>query len=479
MRTVLTGLSVLALAGTAAAETLKVPQQYATIAEAAAAANEGDTIVVSKGVYFENVTFNQPSLRIVGKKAVIDGAPGTSHGTAFTVDGGGTTIQGFTFRNGSTQLQINGSDCVVSKCRFDGPRGTGINAGGASNTTVTDCVVLGPGSTGILLGSGSVSRSSVRQGSAAGIVLFGPGASVDRCTVLLNSSGRAIEVTASPATVTGNRVAGCAQGIRVNGDGAQVTGNSISRVGGGVGVQVFGSGALVSANAIVDAAGGVEVFGDSADILGNRVSGFNGEYYGIYVAGDDPAIGGNQVAHGYDSAVGIRAQSGSVAGGGFVDDNRVQDVDVGGIEISGTGIAVRRNRVAGCGNSRQRSGFRLDGTGHTIEDCSSDGNRDSGFVVSGSGHALRRCRAKGNTAFGFVLFGDDHAVDACVATGHGGAGLINLGMNLLLLDSTFLGNREDVSINPFGPATFSVASSGNTFVTGGLAEPSDIWQADD
>ena len=479
MRIALTGFFVLAMAASAAAETLTVPQQYSTLAEAAAAANSGDTIVVSRGVYYENVVFGQTSLTIIGKKAIVDGTPGTSHGTCFTVNGSGSTVQGFTFRNGSTGIQVNGSNCTVKKCRVDSPRGIGINAAGASFTTISDCVVIAPANSGILLGSGSVSKCSVRQSNANGIVASGPSVVVDRCTVLLNSSGEAIDVTSGDATVTRNRVAGCSIGIRVAGDDAVITGNSIARIGGGVAITVFGSGALVSGNGILDAEGGIEVFGDSAEILGNKVAGFNDEYYGVYVAGDDLIISGNQVRDGYYSAIGIRAQSASVIGGGFVDDNRVQDVDVGGIEISGTGITVRRNRVAGCGNNYSRSGIQIDGVGHTIEDSSSDRNRDSGFRVNGTGHTLRRCRAANNTAYGFVLFGDDHTVEACVGTGNGGNGLINLGNNLLLLDSTFLGNREDVAINPFGAATFSASSGGNTFVTGAFDDPSNIWQADD
>lgn len=478
MRILLTGFSVLAIAGTAAAETLRVPQDYESIAAAAAVANDGDTIVVSRGIYFENVTFTASSLTIIGKKAIVDGTPGTSHGTAFTISGSGTTVQGFTFRNGSTQLQVNGSNCVVKKCRFDAPRGTALNAAGASSTTVSDCVVVGGASTGIVIGSGSVTRCSVRQGGSDAIVANSSGAVISGCTVLLNTFGEAIDVSGGGATVSGNRVAGSSGGIRIAGDAAIVEKNSITRIN-LAGITVFGADALVSGNTIVDAEGGIEVFGNSPDILGNRVSGTHDEYYGIYASGDDLAVAGNQVSHGYYYSIGIYVQSASVTGGGFVDDNRVSDIDSGGISVNGTGISVRRNRVAGCGNGYYQSGIFIAGTGHTVEDCSSDANRDTGFRVNGTGHVLRRCRAKNNTAFGFVVFGDGHTVDASTAMGHAGGGIINLSNNLLVTNSTFLGNRQDVSIDPPGSATFDPASTENVFVTGGTDVPSQIWQADD
>ena len=74
MRILTAGLAILLSAATAAAATTrKVPQQYETIQEAVNDAAEGDTILVSKGIYYESVYVNTPNLKIIGKKAVIDG----------------------------------------------------------------------------------------------------------------------------------------------------------------------------------------------------------------------------------------------------------------------------------------------------------------------------------------------------------------------------------------------------------------------
>jgi hypothetical protein len=479
MRFILTGVSVLALAGTAFADTLRVPRDFETITEAAAAANDGDTIVVSKGVYLENVTFNQANLTIVGKRAIVDGRIGDDGEPCFTVNGSGSTVQGFTFRYDSTQLRVNGSNCTVKKCRFLSARGTALDAAGASFTTVSDCVVDGSAEYGIVIGSGSVTKCSVRRAGAGGIVTSGADSVVERCTVQLTSNGYAIRVTVEGATISGNRVAGCRNGIRAIGANMTVQGNTLSHLLDLPAIWVTGNDALVSGNSIVDARGGIEVSGDSANVLFNRISGFGDQYLGIWVVGDAVTVAGNQVRDGLGETIGIQVESASPTGGGFVEDNRVSDVDGTGILVHGTGIAVRRNRAAACGNIDWGYGFFISGTGNTVEDSTSVANRNVGFSVDGTGHVLRRCRAENNSAFGFVVFGDGHTVDDSVATNHSGDGIVNLGTDLTLSNSTFLNNGLDVAINPFGPATFTAWSTNNTFDSGGFDTPSQTYQFND
>ena len=65
-------VALLALAAPAAADTLKVPKDFATINEAVAAAVAGDTVSVSKGTYAEQVVVSTSGIKLVGKQAVID-----------------------------------------------------------------------------------------------------------------------------------------------------------------------------------------------------------------------------------------------------------------------------------------------------------------------------------------------------------------------------------------------------------------------
>jgi hypothetical protein len=443
-------------------------------------AQDGDTIVVSKGVYTENVTFNASNLRILGKKAVVDGTIGTVRGTCFTINGSGTLVQGFTFRNGLTQVQVNGSGSTVAKCRFDSARGTAINAAGASNSTVVDCTVTWPAGSGIVIGSGgSVTGCVVRQYGAAGITGIGSDLRVEKCSVSRGTYGKPIDLFSSSAVVLGNRVSGCLDGISVLGADAEIAGNTVTQIGGSVGLYVDGDDALISGNSVAASPGGISVIGARAQVLGNRIDGPHGENYGIFARSDDMRILGNQVRNGHSYSVGIEANSQSPAGGGAVEDNLVSDIDFSGIEVDGTSIAIRRNRVFNCGDAYYQAGIRILGTTHTIEDSFVQGSRDTGFWIEGNGHALLRCVAKNNSAYGFVLIGNTLTVTDCTGTGHPGAGIVNGGTSLLLVGSTFLGNRQDVTISPYGMSSYDPNSMGNTFNTGGLTVTSDIFQSDD
>jgi len=76
-----------------------VPGGYPTIQAAVDAAEPGDTIEVSPGVYSEGV-FVEKSLTIIGQDkttTIVDGS--TDSGYAFWLDADGVTIRGFTMRN--------------------------------------------------------------------------------------------------------------------------------------------------------------------------------------------------------------------------------------------------------------------------------------------------------------------------------------------------------------------------------------------
>jgi nitrous oxidase accessory protein len=84
----------------ASAADLVVGAEYATVAQAVAAAQDGDTVIVGAGVHHEHVVIDN-RVRLIGRPgAVIDGG---DEGTVLRITASGTEVRGLTVRNsGST-----------------------------------------------------------------------------------------------------------------------------------------------------------------------------------------------------------------------------------------------------------------------------------------------------------------------------------------------------------------------------------------
>jgi parallel beta-helix repeat protein len=79
---------------------IKVPDDYSTIQKAINAANPGDTILVTSGIYYEDVVMNK-TVKLVGENqssTIID-ASGT--GRVVDITASGVSISGFTLRKGT------------------------------------------------------------------------------------------------------------------------------------------------------------------------------------------------------------------------------------------------------------------------------------------------------------------------------------------------------------------------------------------
>jgi parallel beta-helix repeat protein len=84
---------------TAKAETIVVPDDYSAIQQAINNANEGDTIYVKAGTYFENIVLNR-TVTLVGEsntRTIIDGG---GQSEVVTISADGVVIANFTIQNG-------------------------------------------------------------------------------------------------------------------------------------------------------------------------------------------------------------------------------------------------------------------------------------------------------------------------------------------------------------------------------------------
>jgi hypothetical protein len=161
-----------------------VPTQYATIQEAIELAWEGVTIIVSDGIYTENVDFRGKSLTIrstdpndpaVVRSTVIKGRD-VSAPVVF-VSGGENTdcaIAGLTISGGGgCGIGCNGISPVISNCFITGARGFGVEAWNLSCPVITNCCIVGNIGGGVVIKGGDV----------------GYAGTIKNCTIAANGEG--------------------------------------------------------------------------------------------------------------------------------------------------------------------------------------------------------------------------------------------------------------------------------------------------
>jgi outer membrane protein OmpA-like peptidoglycan-associated protein len=105
---------------------ITVPQDYPTIQAALGNADEGDTVYVRSGVYYENVTLVDDVV-LMGqdsKNTIIDGR---RKGPAVT-GADGAVIAGFTVRNGTTGILCKNTRPIIKNNIILDNKGTGIHA---------------------------------------------------------------------------------------------------------------------------------------------------------------------------------------------------------------------------------------------------------------------------------------------------------------------------------------------------------------
>ncbi|MCK6613572.1 MAG: T9SS type A sorting domain-containing protein [Ignavibacteriaceae bacterium] len=279
------------------ATTIRVPQDYGTIQAAINAAAEGNIVLVSDGIYYENLRINKKI--ILASEYLIDGD--TSHILRTIIDGGQplypdtasviligtgtdttTQITGFTIQNGK------GTKCWDSEVSayFILGNGIAITAGGAAithniirNNSLTTAIPPGGGGICMWPYSGSISyyiienniiRDNILTLATNASYTFNVG--VDGGGALLYGSGRFCY-----NTVTGNSAMYSGTSIRYygNGGGAVFTGSS--GAGSDNHVEIYGNkfinnSASKWAGAIYLRRDGINTRNMTADIVNNIFS---------------------------------------------------------------------------------------------------------------------------------------------------------------------------------------------------------------
>lgn len=135
---------------------VRVPGDFSTIQEAINAAENGSTILVDSGVYFEHVTINK-TLTLLGadkENTIIDGS---NDGNVIVITADNVLVDGFTMRNSSRGLDglrlVSSTGSIVRGNVITLNGWAGIELDDSTNNTVSDNVVS---STGFDAGGGDV-----------------------------------------------------------------------------------------------------------------------------------------------------------------------------------------------------------------------------------------------------------------------------------------------------------------------------------
>jgi hypothetical protein len=166
MKTFLPALLLLSAHSLFAGHVLTVPATYPTIQAAVSAAREGDTVLVSPGIYFENIRLTGRNIVLTSqyyksanpaaaiRQTIIDGSRPAQADTAscilvFRGESDRTVIQGFTIRGGTGTVWLD-------------PAGNGVFREGGGILTE---------------GSSPVIRHNIIRDNAASGAAMGPSAS--------------------------------------------------------------------------------------------------------------------------------------------------------------------------------------------------------------------------------------------------------------------------------------------------------------
>jgi beta propeller repeat protein len=210
-RAFLFGVILSALIGSASsAMVLRVPGEYPSIQQAITDANDGDTVLVSPGVYYETINFGGKDITVTSTDPNDRGIVGY---TILNADGDGTVV---TFENGETNKAVlagftltGGVGTVAyqynsSTYRYMQVNGAGIYCKYNASPTITRCVITRNHAPYYQRNDGNMSEYAYSYGG--GIYCEGYRAVITHNVVYNNSAGYGGGIYASNSATISNNV---------------------------------------------------------------------------------------------------------------------------------------------------------------------------------------------------------------------------------------------------------------------------------
>lgn len=380
--------ALLLLAGVARGEVLHVPAEFPTLAEALAAAVEGDEIVLASGVYPGPIALDGLTgltLRGQGKVIVTSDAPATD--------------------------ALSLTDChevVIDNVRIEDPQGNGVFVGQSTDITLRRLRVEGADLDGIIAGETSrctVDRCVITGSGGHGVsILFLDDGLVTRCTIT-DSGGSGVSVSEEVGDATVER-------CRIEGTGSHGVafgqGDPVNRV------RAVGN--------VITGAGAAGVFSRSTDavVLDNRITGSTGPGISLFDFSVGALVKGNRVDDCGDGIV-------SLLPGVLLRDNRVRRSAGAGITLGADDSVCMDNLVL----QAAAEAFVIDTSvsGCDILDCRAVQAGDDGFDVRGDGNVFTGNSSLKAGAMGFRVTGALNQLLGNAAKGSGQFDLSGLAMN--------------------------------------------------
>jgi len=229
------------------------PADFHTIQEAINNANEGDTIYVKNGTYYENVIMNKSNLTLVGENkedTIIDGGGG---GSVVRINANNILVSGFTMQGSGISLDSFSNENNISGNIIRNYHGAGIYLSGSDHNIIEyNMFTSFSYSTGISLDSGSdynVIRWCIIANSEYGIKLGFSSYNTINDNNLVNNTQAGIYLkesignTIGRSNLTNNRC-----GIYLDTSGSNVIrGNTIAKSD-WLGIYIYGSGGNIIYN---------------------------------------------------------------------------------------------------------------------------------------------------------------------------------------------------------------------------------------
>ena len=345
--------AVAALAPAGRADTLRVPKDHPTIADAVEAAQPGDVVLISAGEYTEYVRMSdRPDLTIRGvgkvrmlRSEVLAAEFGLDSVPAFEADDcKGLRIENIRFEGLWTAVDIERCNgLVVEDCRFEGGQEfPALNIFNCYAFRVTDCRFADL--------TEAIRAFSVRRGV------------LEDNEIQRVTTGITLRAS-SEMVVRRNRIADVDTGVRTLEFAAwhEVAANRITDAS-VAGIDLELEGGTVHANVLRRCADGIRtagVDGSAADggthIAGNRISQSSGT--GLWVGGRGCTVRGNVVRQ--SGTVGIRV----LAAWNHLVDNKV-------VQTGGAGISLEEGANTYADNTIKKTG------GPAVDDSDPDSNID-------------------------------------------------------------------------------------------------------